>query len=38
LTDEDVQALVGALVEAVKALDARISEIERASGPGQPER
>jgi hypothetical protein len=38
LTDEDVQALVGALVEAVKALDARISEIESASGPGQPER
>jgi hypothetical protein len=30
LTDEDVQALVGALVEAVKALDARIGEIERA--------
>jgi hypothetical protein len=38
LTDEDVQALVGALVEAVKALDARISELERASGAGQPER
>jgi hypothetical protein len=38
LTDEDVQALVGALVEAVKALDARISEIESASGTGQPER
>ena len=30
LTSEDVQALVGALVEAVKALDARISEMERA--------
>src|SRR5262249_1214403 len=30
LTSEDVQALVGALVEAVKALDARISEIEQA--------
>jgi hypothetical protein len=38
LTDEDVQALVGALVEAVKALDARIGEIESASGRGQPER
>jgi hypothetical protein len=37
LTSEDVQALVGALVEAVKALDARISEIERGSGPGRPE-
>jgi hypothetical protein len=32
LTSEDVQALVGALVEAVKALDARISELESASG------
>jgi Chaperone of endosialidase len=30
LTNEDVQSLVGALVEAVKALDARISEMERA--------
>ena len=28
LTDQDVQALVGALVEAVKALDARISKLE----------
>jgi Chaperone of endosialidase len=37
LTSEDVQALVGALVEAVKALDARIVELERAAGPGQPE-
>jgi hypothetical protein len=32
LTDEDVQALVGALVEAVKALDARISALESAPG------
>jgi len=32
LSDLDVQALVGALVEAVKALDARIGELERASG------
>jgi Chaperone of endosialidase len=31
LTSEDVQALVGALVEAVKALDARIGELERAA-------
>jgi hypothetical protein len=31
LSNEDVQALVGALVEAVKALDARISEIEQAN-------
>lgn len=30
LTSEDIQAMVGALVEAVKALDARISEIEQA--------
>ena len=30
LTSDDVQALVGALVEAVKALDARIGELERA--------
>jgi hypothetical protein len=30
LTSEDVQALVGALVEAVKTLDARIGELERA--------
>jgi len=29
LTNEDVQALVGALVEAINALDARIGEIER---------
>jgi hypothetical protein len=34
LTDEDVQALVGALVEAVKSLDARITELESASAPG----
>jgi len=32
LTNEDVQALVGALVEAVKALDARVTELESASG------
>jgi hypothetical protein len=38
LTNDDVQALVGALVEAVKLLDARISEIERASRAGQRER
>jgi hypothetical protein len=38
LTDEDVQALVGALVEAVKAIHARISEIESALGTRQPER
>lgn len=37
LTSEDVQALVGALVEAVKALDARVSALEQS--PGQaPER
>jgi hypothetical protein len=35
LTSEDVQALVGALVESVKALDARISEIESTSDAGQ---
>src|SRR3954452_21677168 len=35
LTSEEVQALVGALVESVKALDARISEIEGAAGGGQ---
>ena len=35
LTDQDVQALVGALVEAVKALDARISNLENdGSSPG----
>ena len=32
LTDQDVQALVGALVEAIKALDARISKLE-SHGP-----
>jgi endosialidase-like protein len=31
LTSEDVQALVGALVEAVKALDARVGAMERAA-------
>jgi hypothetical protein len=31
LTSEDVQALVGALVEAVKALDARVSDVERSA-------
>jgi len=37
LTSEDVQALVGALVEAVKALDARITALEQAPGHA-PER
>ncbi len=31
LTSEDVQALVGAMVEAVKALDVRIGALEAAS-------